>query len=57
VTSVLISIAGTAVMAHLAAGIYRRAVLRSGARVHLRDLWARPAGRFRTPDAAGGAPG
>ncbi len=55
--SVLISIAGTAAMARLAAGIYRRAVLRSGARVHLRDLWTRPARRGRTPDAAGGAPG
>jgi ABC-2 type transport system permease protein len=56
-TSVLISIAGTVAMARLAAGIYRRAVLRSGARVHLRELWARPARRVNTPDAAGGAPG
>jgi ABC-2 type transport system permease protein len=56
-TSVLISIAGTVAMARLAAGIYRRAVLRSGARVHLRDLWPRPAGRVNTPDGVGGAPG
>jgi ABC-2 type transport system permease protein len=50
VASVLISIGGTALMARLAAGIYRRAVLRSGARVHLRDLWVRPLGRSRTPE-------
>jgi len=57
VASVLISIAGTALMARLAAGIYRRAVLRSGARVHLRELWARPLGRTRTPGAIPRAPG
>ncbi|MGH3733107.1 MAG: ABC transporter permease [Acidimicrobiales bacterium] len=38
--SVLISIAGTIAMAVLAARIYRRAVLRTGARVHLRELFA-----------------
>lgn len=36
--SVVISLAGTALMAWFAAGIYRRAVLRSGQRVSLRDL-------------------
>jgi ABC-2 type transport system permease protein len=36
--SVVLSIAGTAVMAWFATGIYRRAVLRSGQRVSLRDL-------------------
>jgi ABC-2 type transport system permease protein len=39
VLSVLITLASTAVMAWVAAGIYRRAVLRSGQRVHLRDVW------------------
>ncbi|MGO9855127.1 MAG: ABC transporter permease [Acidimicrobiales bacterium] len=57
VASVLISIAGTALMARLAAGIYRRAVLRSGARVHLRELWARPAGRAGTRGVPSGVPG
>ena len=38
VTSVLIAIASTAGMAVLAARIYRRAVLRTGGRVHLREL-------------------
>jgi ABC-2 type transport system permease protein len=38
VASVVISLVGTAGMAWLASGIYRRAVLRSGQRVHLRDL-------------------
>jgi ABC-2 type transport system permease protein len=41
VASVLISIAGTAGMAVLAARIYRRAVLRTGGRVRLRVLLAR----------------
>ena len=40
--SVLITIAGTVVMAWFAAGIYRRAVLRSGQRVSLRDLRGGP---------------
>ena len=44
-------------MARLAAGIYRRAVLRSGARVHLRELWPRPAGRAETPGVLPGVPG
>jgi len=43
-TSVLISIAGTAGMAIFAARIYRRAVLRTGGRVRVRELLAR-AGR------------
>jgi ABC-2 type transport system permease protein len=43
VGSVLISIAGTAGMAVFAARIYRRAVLRTGGRVHLRDLLGRGA--------------
>jgi ABC-2 type transport system permease protein len=38
VASVIISLAGTAGMAWVASGIYRRAVLRSGQRVRLRDL-------------------
>ena len=41
VASVLISIAGTAGMAVLAARIYRRAVLRTGGRVRIRELLAR----------------
>ena len=41
--SVLITIAGTAAMAVFAARIYRRAVLRTGGRVHLRELLARNA--------------
>ncbi len=41
VASVLISIAGTAGMALFAARIYRRAVLRTGGRVRLRELLAR----------------
>ncbi len=39
--SVILSVAGTVGMAWLASGIYRRAVLRSGQRVHLRDLVSR----------------
>ncbi len=39
--SALVSLAGTVAMAVLAANIYRRAVLRTGARVHLRDVLAR----------------
>jgi ABC-2 type transport system permease protein len=38
VASVIFSLAGTAGMAWVASGIYRRAVLRSGQRVRLRDL-------------------
>jgi ABC-2 type transport system permease protein len=38
VASVLISVAGTVLMAWVAAGIYRRAVLQSGQRVRLRQL-------------------
>jgi ABC-2 type transport system permease protein len=43
VASVLISIAGTFGMAIFAARIYRRAVLRTGARVRFRQLLTRPA--------------
>jgi hypothetical protein len=43
VASVLISVAGTVGMAIFAARIYRRAVLRTGARVRIRQLLARPA--------------
>ena len=39
--SVLITIAGTVAMAIFAARIYRRAVLRTGARVGARQLFAR----------------
>ena len=39
VASVVITIVGTAVMATVAAQIYRRAVLQTGARVHLRYLF------------------
>jgi len=42
VISVLITIAATAAMAVFAAGIYRRAVLQTGARVRIRELLARP---------------
>jgi ABC-2 type transport system permease protein len=41
--SVLISLAGTALMARLAAEVYRRAVLQSGRRVSLRELRTRRA--------------
>lgn len=50
--SALISVAGTAVMAKVAAEVYRRAVLQSGRRVSLRDLTTRRA----RPSAATGAP-
>jgi ABC-type Mn2+/Zn2+ transport system ATPase subunit len=50
--SVLISIAGTALMARLAAEVYRRAVLQSGRRVSLRELRTR-----RTRPAPARAPG
>ncbi len=43
VTSVLITIAGTVGVAIFAAGIYRRAVLRTGGRVGVCELLARPA--------------
>ncbi len=43
--SVVLCILGTVAMAWVASGIYRRAVLRSGQRVHLRDLRSR---RVRT---------
>jgi ABC-2 type transport system permease protein len=43
VASVILSLAGTAGMAWVASGIYRRAVLRSGQRVRLRDVvWRSP---------------
>lgn len=42
--SVLITLGGTAVTARLAARIYLRAVLRTGSRVKLRQLMARPGG-------------
>jgi ABC-2 type transport system permease protein len=41
--SVLITIAGTVVMAFAAAGIYRRAVLRTGGRVGFRELFSHAA--------------
>ena len=48
VASVILSLAGTAGMAWAASRIYRRAVLRSGQRVHLRDvMWRGP--RRRAP--------
>jgi len=40
--SVVLAVAGTVVMAWFAAGIYRRAVLKSGQRVSLRDLRGGP---------------
>jgi ABC-2 type transport system permease protein len=40
--SCAIAIAGTALMAWFAAGVYRRAVLQSGQRVSLRSLWGGP---------------
>ena len=43
VVSVLITIAGTVGVAIFAARIYRRAVLRTGGRVRVRELLARPA--------------
>jgi ABC-2 type transport system permease protein len=43
VGAVLISLAGTAGMAIFAARVYRRAVLRTGGRVHIRELMARTA--------------
>jgi len=39
--SVLLSIVSTVAVAHLAARVYRRAILRTGARVHLREAFAR----------------
>ena len=50
--SVLISVAGTALMAKLAAEVYRRAVLQSGRRVSLRELRTR-----RARPVPAGAPG
>jgi ABC-2 type transport system permease protein len=47
--SVILSLAGTALVAWVAAGIYRRAVLRSGQRVSLRDLRPRASRRAATP--------
>lgn len=47
--SVAISIGGTVVMAWFAAGIYRRAVLKSGQRVSLRDLRGGPRRSRPTP--------
>lgn len=43
VLSALLTVASTGAMAVFAAGIYRRAVLRTGARVHVRELLRRPA--------------
>jgi ABC-2 type transport system permease protein len=55
--SVALSIAGTAVMAWFATGIYRRAVLRSGQRVSLRDLRRGPRQPHSQPrPAAVGSP-
>lgn len=48
--SVVISLLATVGMARLAAGIYRRAILRTGGRVKVRDLLGRAA-----PDRAGAA--
>jgi ABC-2 type transport system permease protein len=45
--SVVLSIVGTALMAWFAAGIYRRAVLRSGQRVSLRELRSHSRSRGR----------
>lgn len=39
--SVLLSLAATYAIAHLAASVYRRAILQTGARVHLRDAISR----------------
>jgi ABC-2 type transport system permease protein len=47
--SVILSLVGTAFVAWFAAGIYRRAVLRSGQRVSLRDLRPRQKPRVATP--------
>jgi ABC-2 type transport system permease protein len=47
--SVVLSLVGTAAVAWFAAGIYRRAVLRSGQRVSLRDLRPRPKRQVATP--------
>ena len=47
--SVAFSLAGTAAIAWFAAGIYRRAVLRSGQRVRLSDLRPRATRRVATP--------
>jgi ABC-2 type transport system permease protein len=52
--SVLISIAGTVAMALVAAGVYRRAVLRSGQQVRVRELFSRPGGKRR---GTAGVPG
>jgi ABC-2 type transport system permease protein len=62
VTAVLLSVAGTVAMAWGAAGIYRRAVLRSGQRVRLGDLttgsWrSRHGDRDQDQGQAVGAPG
>jgi ABC-2 type transport system permease protein len=40
--SVVLAIGGTALMAWFAAGVYRRAVLKSGQRVRLRELRSGP---------------
>jgi ABC-2 type transport system permease protein len=47
--SVILSLAGTALVAWFAAGIYRRAVLRSGQRVSLRDMRPRASRPVATP--------
>jgi ABC-2 type transport system permease protein len=47
--SVVISLVGTAMMAWVAAAVYRRAVLKSGQRVRLRDLRGGPRRRPPTP--------
>lgn len=49
IASVVITLVGTGFVAWFAAGIYRRAVLRSGQRVSLRDLRSRPSRRATTP--------
>jgi ABC-2 type transport system permease protein len=47
--SVVLAVGGIAAMAWIAAGIYRRAVLRSGQRVSVRDLWRSPRPRPPRP--------
>jgi len=47
--SAAISIASTVAVAHLAAGIYRRAILRTGGRVKFRDVLPRPRGVSSEP--------
>ena len=43
VVSVAITVASTVAVARVAAAVYRRAILRTGRRVRLRDVFPRPA--------------